>query len=138
MEYPQSPISVLVVDDCATARSVLREVLAVVGCRVTEADTAEAGLDHLSTQTVDVLVCDLALPGKSGLWLAQEAVSRGFVRSVVAVSGGGVFDGVDWLDAARMAGIDRVLSKPVPLNSLIDAVLGSGRGQSPRTGARPG
>lgn len=116
-------LRVLLVDDCAPTRTLVREVLTVVGCQVVEADNAESALDFLSRNPVDVLLTDIMLPGRSGVWLVGEAAARGLARRIVAASGGGEIGGVDGLDAARAAGACRVLPKPVPMRALLDAVL---------------
>lgn len=120
------PLTVLVVDDCAPTRALVREVLAVVGCQVAEAESAEAALDFLTTTPVDVLLSDIMLPGRSGVWLVGEVVARGLARRIVASSGGGEIGGMDGLDAACAAGAHRALPKPVPMRALIEAVLEPG------------
>lgn len=117
-------IRVLVVDDCVPTRTLLCQILDMAGCQVTAAESAEDALDMLNSAPVDVLVSDLVLPGRSGVWLVGEVAARGLAGRIVAASGGGDFGGMDGLEAARRAGAHRALPKPVPARTLIEAVTG--------------
>ena len=68
----QYPGSVLVVDDDASARSVLQRVLARGGHSVAVAETAEQALAMLAAAPFDLLLADKNLPGMSGLELLRR------------------------------------------------------------------
>jgi two-component system CheB/CheR fusion protein len=59
-------IRVLVVDDEADARELMRAVLVEAGASVTVAATARAALEALDGGAFDVLVSDIAMPGQDG------------------------------------------------------------------------
>ena len=63
---------VLVVDDIAVNRELLRQLLEPQGFLVDEAETAEAALERIRGTPVDLLILDLRLPGMSGLELARQ------------------------------------------------------------------
>jgi light-regulated signal transduction histidine kinase (bacteriophytochrome) len=66
--------TVLVVDDEAVVRLLVREVLEDLGFSVIEAEDGPGGLSLLqSTQRVDLLVTDVGLPGLNGRQLADAA-----------------------------------------------------------------
>jgi signal transduction histidine kinase/ActR/RegA family two-component response regulator len=70
-------IRVLVVDDEADARELMRTVLAVSGASVTVAATARAALEALESGSFDVLVSDIAMPGEDGYDLIRKVRALG-------------------------------------------------------------
>jgi signal transduction histidine kinase len=69
-----SRTEVLVVDDDAAVRTTTAEILDDIGFRVRIAEDGPAALDMLRRgATVDVLLCDVAMPGMGGAVLAREA-----------------------------------------------------------------
>ncbi|KMO18933.1 hybrid sensor histidine kinase/response regulator [Methylobacterium platani] len=87
---PKAP-SVLLVDDSAFFREMLTPVLKAAGFRVTQAGDAEEALRHLGGEArLDLVVCDLEMPGRSGFDLI-EAMRKGGGRlatmPVVALAG---------------------------------------------------
>ncbi len=82
------PIRVFVVDDHALVRTGFRMILAaesdieVVG----EADSAEAALPEIRRIKPDVVLCDLHLPGLSGLELTERIVRGDHGSKVIAIS----------------------------------------------------
>ncbi|HRO64047.1 response regulator [Thermomonas sp.] len=82
------PIRVFVVDDHALVRTGFRMILAaehdieVVG----EADSAEAALPEVRRLKPDVVLCDLHLPGLSGLELTERIVRGDHGSRVIAIS----------------------------------------------------
>jgi DNA-binding NtrC family response regulator len=67
---------VLVVDDHASAREAVSDVLRQAGYDVTTCASATEGLGRLARQTVDVVVTDLQMPGMSGLEFIREIERR--------------------------------------------------------------
>jgi len=65
-------IHVLVVDDDSDARDLLRTVLQYCGALVTVVATATEALDALALVVPDVLVTDIAMPGRDGYWLIEQ------------------------------------------------------------------
>jgi len=58
--------TVLVVDDDAVFRSLLREVLTAEGCQVVCAENGAAALEILGSITPDLILTDLSMPVMSG------------------------------------------------------------------------
>jgi PAS domain S-box-containing protein len=65
-------LQLLVVDDQADARELMRVVLQSQGAEVTTVDSAGAALHVLSRQQVDVLVADIGMPEQDGYSLIQS------------------------------------------------------------------
>jgi CheY-like chemotaxis protein len=66
--------SVLMVDDNAAMREALARSLRRRGCRVTTAASGVAGLDALKQRAFDVVITDLNMPERGGLWLWRQAL----------------------------------------------------------------
>jgi len=67
MTSPPNPVRVLVVDDEAPIRSVVRGFLEREGMQVAEASDGPAGVEEARTFAPDVVVLDIMLPGFDGL-----------------------------------------------------------------------
>ena len=66
--------SILMVDDNGALREALARSLTRRGSRVTTAASGVAGLEALRKQSFDVVVTDLQLPDRRGLWLWRQAL----------------------------------------------------------------
>jgi CheY-like chemotaxis protein len=67
---------ILVVDDDAGVRGVLRHVIESMGYRVAEAADALAALDVLETEEVAFALVDVRMPGRDGVWLVDQIVTK--------------------------------------------------------------
>jgi DNA-binding NtrC family response regulator len=65
--------AVLIVDDDPRIREVLARWLAAAGYETLEASDAETALPLLTVGLADVALCDVAMPGRGGLWLVERA-----------------------------------------------------------------
>jgi putative two-component system response regulator len=79
-------ISVLVVDDLAIVRLSLQRILAKAGYRVRDAEDVAHALAVLEEDSIDLVLCDIQMPGASGLDLVRALQPRIPETSVVMVS----------------------------------------------------
>ena len=116
-------VRVLVVDDVRAVRETVTEILAHDGAKVTAVGSAEEALDALQGERPDVLLSDLAMPGKGGYWLIGQVRAlppeRGGVTPAVALT---AFAGPEHRASVLRAGFQRHVEKPVALDDLIEAV----------------
>lgn len=104
----------LVEDDAVIAKSISRS-LAKAGHAVAHVTTAEQAWAGLATETFDLAIIDLGLPGEDGLSLLQRMRRQGNKVPVVIVTArDSVPDRVDALDL----GADDYLVKPFALPEL--------------------
>jgi two-component system phosphate regulon response regulator OmpR len=102
------PVSVLVVDDDADVRELLRDYLSDQGYTVLEADGAAAARALLTGKVPDVALLDVGLPGEDGLSLARHIRER-FDIGIIMISGAGeTLDRIVGLEV----GADDYVSKP--------------------------
>jgi len=116
-------VRVLVVDDVRAVRETVTAILAHDGAKVTAVGSAEEALDALQGERPDVLLSDLAMPGKGGYWLIGQVRAlppeRGGVTPAVALT---AFAGPEHRASVLRAGFQRHVEKPVALDDLIEAV----------------
>jgi two-component system KDP operon response regulator KdpE len=62
----------LICDDDPQIRRAMEVLLGSEGYEMIGAGTAEEALDAAATQTPDVAIVDLSLPGKDGIWLCER------------------------------------------------------------------
>ncbi len=112
-----SVLSVLVVDDSATERKIVRQAVEAVGHRAVEASDGTSALARLGEADFDIVITDIEMEGMDGLALAQRirAVPRLKSLPVVALSTHGKM--VDRIRGSE-AGLDAYLSKPLDRDQL--------------------
>ena len=113
---------ILVIDDDAGVRKVLRRILTSAGYTVHEAGDAFQALDLLDVQPPDAALLDLKMPGMDGLGLIDNLRQRGLEIPVVVLTGhGDEFTSQQVLDAGAAA----YLTKPPDRADLLLAVRGA-------------
>jgi CheY-like chemotaxis protein len=113
---------VLVIDDKAYVRDVTRRILESAGHQVLLAGTGEEGLAVIRAQPADVVLCDVYMPGRSGLEVIPE-LRRASPRVRVVAMTGGSFDGkFDLLDVAAERGAAATVRKPFTCEELLTVV----------------
>jgi len=70
-------IHVLVVEDNADARELFKTILEYAGALVTVATGAEQALGMCEQILPDLLLTDIAMPGRDGFWLVRELRAHG-------------------------------------------------------------
>jgi len=140
-------LRVLAVDDNATNRAILREMLADTGLLVREAAGAEEGLAELrraqgAGEPYSLILLDGRMPGMSGLEAAAAVRQDTGLTGVIVMmltSDRGIGD----IERCRELGVSTYLMKPVKRRELLNAIAGAlGMGTSaalppaPRGGQR--
>lgn len=113
---------VLVVDDEASIRGVLAEMLIGEGHQVSVASNGEEALRLLDSHEIDVVLTDLSMPRTDGVTLAAEIKSRKPNTKVVLISGYGGEKAYE--RAGRNQCIDVALSKPFDVSDISRTVSG--------------
>src|SRR5439155_11889048 len=110
-------ISILIIEDIADSRNLLRRLLSLDGHRVRVAADGHEGLAALLAQPPDVALIDVGLPGINGYELARTARKNPATSGVrlVALTGHGRPED---RAAVLAAGFDDHLVKPVHLADL--------------------
>ena len=110
---------VMVVDDNADHREMMRQMLQPLGFTVlTAADGAEC-LALTTTAKPDLFFVDIQMPGMSGWTLVERLRERGLAAPIVMLSAN-IGDGVG--KPARDAGHDALMTKPFDLRQLLQVM----------------
>ena len=114
---------ILIIDDEAAMRAVLRESLERVGHEVVEAVDGETGLLCFKENPAELVITDIFMPGKDG-FATVEAFREEYrdVKILVVSGAGGLDDPGHYLNLAKRMGADGTLSKPVQLDTLLESV----------------
>ena len=111
--------SVLVVDDEEGMRSFLSRALARRGCLVETAGSVEDGILVLERVPVDLIILDIALPGRSGLDWLKELEQSGFTGEVILIT---AFADMNTAIDALRAGASDFLLKPFRIEQIFNSI----------------
>lgn len=126
---------ILVVDDEATVREVVRRYLERDGFTVREAADGYEALDAIRDVTPDLIVLDLMLPGIDGLSLTQLLRQDEYIPIIMLTAKGEASDRIRGLDL----GADDYIAKPFSPQEVVSrvrAVLRRSGGDNPPTNER--
>jgi EAL domain-containing protein (putative c-di-GMP-specific phosphodiesterase class I)/CheY-like chemotaxis protein len=112
---------VLIVDDDDHLRALLRLALLRAGLATAEASNGLEALQMIETDSIGVVVCDLVMPGMSGLEVVRALRERPKSATLPFLLMTGSGDGDTVLEALE-AGADDFLAKPVRLEELVARV----------------
>jgi PAS domain S-box-containing protein len=88
-DVPVPSLSILVIDDEASVRETLAEMLEIMGHRVLLAESGQSALQTLATNSCDLVFTDLAMPEMDGWETSREIRKRWPEMNVVLVTGYG-------------------------------------------------
>jgi CheY-like chemotaxis protein len=116
-----SGITALVVDDHRDSVHLLIAALEPFGAAVIAAGSAPEARELLRATDVDIVVCDLELPGENGLEFIRWVRSRSSTGNVPAVAVT-FFPERFGVREARAAGFDVYLRKPIDPTDIVSVV----------------
>jgi DNA-binding response OmpR family regulator len=117
------PIRILTIEDDTAIRRGIVDALTFAGYQPFEAADGIAGLDLATTRTYELLLLDLALPGKSGMEILREVRAARPTQPVIILSARGEEE--DRVAGLRL-GADDYVVKPFSVKELlarVEAVL---------------
>jgi len=106
---------VLVIDDEAAIRRLLKAGLEAAGYSVVEAVDAQSGLRQAATQAPELVILDLGLPDRPGGWVLERLRQWSAVPVLILTVQDAEQDKVSLLDA----GADDYLTKPFSVPELL-------------------
>jgi two-component system response regulator HydG len=125
----QAEHNILIVDDDAAHRLMLREAVKDRGRRSLEASSGEEGLKVLETEAVDLVLLDIKMPGMGGMEALKHIKAFNPVLPVIMMT---AYATVQTAVEALKMGAEDYLLKPLNLDELeeaIQAVIQSSIGQ---------
>ncbi len=114
---------ILVIDDDNDVRQMICKMIISEGYEVLEASNGKEGMDIIrSGEEIDLVVTDLIMPEKEGLETIRELRQDFSHIKIIAISGGGKIEALNYLPIAKGLGADLAFSKPFIKQDLIDAL----------------
>lgn len=113
---------VLIIDDDAPIRDVLRQLLNREGYETVEAGDGREGVQYSQAASMDVIILDMLLPEQNGLEVIRELREVDPAVPIIAISGCGHTGPLDFFRVAETCGAQRTFQKPFPLRELLQAV----------------
>jgi len=115
----QKPRSILIVDDDANFRLLLRLALKSTPYQLFEAHNGEQTLELLRTLSPEVILLDICMPGMDGITLLRQIRKTNRQSTIFMTSG---LCTKEWIKAATDAGANGYFTKPFRINELHEAL----------------
>ncbi len=113
---------ILVIDDQEPIRRVVRRALEQDGHEVFDASDGEIGMEILESQSFDIVITDIFMPGQDGIVTLRLIRKRFPTVKVIVISGGDSSGMLDLRQDAELLGAIKSLQKPFNAGEIIDVV----------------
>ena len=130
MQVPKSPpdlkgLRVLVVDDNATAREILKGMLASFGFEVSLAANGEEGIKALekASKAHDLVLMDWKMPGINGIEVSRRIKNHPGLANVPTIIMVTAYGRDEIMRQADQIGLESFLIKPVSASVLFDTIM---------------
>ena len=110
---------ILIADDSALTRQILRKLLEQKGYEVLEAEGGQQALDSIERDSPSLVFIDVKMPDMDGLTVLEKMRQRGDTVPTIVISGYGVMDTA--IRAIRSGAYDYI-SKPLDLHKILKVV----------------
>jgi two-component system chemotaxis response regulator CheY len=125
---------IIVADDDAEIRTMVRHMLQLESHEVIEARDGNMAIRFHKEKPADVIIMDLLMQGKGGIEAIVELKQEDPKIKIIAISGGGHSAPAQYLDLAESVGAMHTLAKPIDMDellSLVGELTGTHRPQQP-------
>lgn len=122
-------LRILVVDDNATSRVILSEMLSSIGCKVALASGGEEAINELMSsddeRTYDLVLMDWNMPGLNGVETMNRIRQSNQLTELPTFIMVTAYGREDVMRSASQADFDGVLIKPITPSTLFDTIMSS-------------
>jgi CheY-like chemotaxis protein len=115
-------MKLLVVDDHATKRKLLRATFEAESHVTLEASNGIEALGVLARENVDTIISDIFMPNMDGFRLCHEVRKNERLRALPFIIYTGTYASADDKKLAENVGADKYLAKPAPAAAVLDAL----------------
>ena len=113
---------ILIVDDAAITRTMLRAILEKAGHQVTEAADGNDALTSFRENPAQAAFVDIFMPGKEGLATIKELLEISPTLPIIAISAGSTFTDTETLGWAKSYGAKYTLPKPLSAAAVLETL----------------
>lgn len=113
---------ILIVEDDAQVRAMLRQMLEVAGFRVREAVNGKEAMKSWKADQPDLVITDVLMPEMDGFEVITSLRKLDPQSKVIAITGGGAAKLTNLLLTAKHLGASRTLLKPFDRDVLLQQV----------------
>jgi signal transduction histidine kinase len=115
-------MNLLIVDDLATNRKLLRVTLEAEGHSALEAADGVEALQILGRETVDAVISDILMPNMDGFRLCHEIRKSERLHALPFIIYTSTYTSADDMKLAQAIGADKYLIKPAPTEAVLQAL----------------
>jgi len=115
-------MTLLIVDDLATNRKLLRVTLEAEGHTALEAADGVEALQILAHETVDAVISDILMPNMDGFRLCHEIRKSGRLHALPFIIYTSTYTSPGDMKLAQTVGADKYLTKPAPIADMLNAL----------------
>jgi DNA-binding response OmpR family regulator len=105
-------LNILIIEDDAQLRRLLKSMLERDGHMTLTAENGNEGVMIAHDTKPDIVITDILMPEKEGLETIVEIRREYPDVKIIAMSGGGTYSDISFLDVAKRLGAQKTLSKP--------------------------
>jgi CheY-like chemotaxis protein len=116
-------MNLLIVDDIAINRKLLRVTLEAEGHTALEASDGVEALQVLARETVDAVISDILMPNMDGFRLCYEIRKNERLHALPFIIFTATYTSPDDVKLAQTVGADKYLTKPAPTAAVLAALL---------------
>lgn len=113
---------ILIIDDEQNIRDVFKRALENAGHETIVAEDGIVGQQMYMDHKPDIVILDIIMPEQEGIETILQLKTLDSNVKIIAVSGGGMGNAIDYLDNALKLGAKAAFEKPVNLDKLINKV----------------
>lgn len=129
---------IMIVDDDSHIQLALRQIVESAGHRVIEASNGHDAIDLFAEFHPDLVVTDIFMPHTDGIETIRAIRNLTPDAKIIAISGGYIGGGWNYLDSVVVLGADLALQKPFTSSQLLSAIDRLLSGWVPSESDRPG
>jgi len=130
-------MNILIVDDIAANRKLLRVQLEAEGFGVTEAADGIDALEVLTREPVDAVLSDILMPRMDGYRLCHEVRKSPTLRELRFVLYSSTYTSPADVSLGDTVGADQFIAKPAPISVIMNALQIPGAGRTSRSSDLP-
>lgn len=113
---------ILVIEDDLFFQQMLKDLLNHEGYKIIVAGNGREGIQFFKQEQPDLIITDIIMPEMEGTETILELKKINSQVKIIAMSGGGRANLVDYLDMANEFGVDATFSKPFNNQELLNKI----------------